>query len=52
MNKIKRIRIGRCRVQTRNGTLSINKWLAGLQNLYNNNSNIHTKILEQFPTTS
>jgi hypothetical protein len=32
MNKIKRIRKGKGRVQTGNGTLSINKWLAGLQN--------------------
>jgi hypothetical protein len=51
-NKILKIKKGRCRVQTRNGTLSINKWLARLQNLYNSNSNIHTKILEQLPTTS
>jgi hypothetical protein len=52
MNKIKRIRKGRCRIQTGNGTISINKWLARLQNLYNNNSDIHTKILEQLLTTS
>jgi hypothetical protein len=52
MNKNLKIKKGRCRVQTRNGTLSINKWLAGLQNLCNSNSNIHTKILEELPTTS
>lgn len=52
MNKITRIRKGRCRVLIGNGTLNINKWLARLQNLYNSNSDIHTKILEQLPTTS
>jgi len=47
----KAIENGRCKVPSRGGILGIKKWLVGLQNLWDNNQDIYTKIFEQ-PTTT
>jgi hypothetical protein len=46
----KAIEKGRCKVPSRGGILAIKKWLVGLQNLWDNNQDIYTKVFEQ-PTT-
>jgi len=47
----KAIEKGRCKVPSKGGILAIKKWLVGLQNLWDNNQDIYTKVFEQ-PTTT
>jgi hypothetical protein len=37
---------GKCKVPSRDGILGIKKWLARLQDLWDNNQNVYTKVLE------
>jgi hypothetical protein len=36
---------GKCKVPSRGGILGIKKWLARLQDLWENNQNVYTKVL-------
>jgi hypothetical protein len=47
----KPIEKGKCKVSSRGGILGIKKWLVGLQNVWDNNQDIYTKVFEQ-PTTT
>lgn len=37
---------GKCKVPSRGGILGIKKWLTRLQDLWDNNQNFYTKVLE------
>jgi hypothetical protein len=46
VDKKDKVKEGKCKVPSRGGILGIKKWLARLQDLWDNNQNVYTKVLE------